>query len=125
MRDSLIQLLAAIGMGYPEIGADVLAEATSGSGLFPAISAGFWEQWLARIRQPEAASPLAELLVTRYDPLAMIRVASGEQLRIARKVAFDLAGSARSAPCTPCCSPIPPGSPRCARLSPTGASSRC
>jgi hypothetical protein len=36
--------------------------------------------------------PLAELLFTRYDPVAMIRVASGEQLRIARKVAFELAG---------------------------------
>jgi hypothetical protein len=92
VRDSLIQLLAAIGMGYEEVGADVLAEAFSGSGLGPAVSAWFWEQWLARMRQPEAASPLAELLLTRYDPLAMIRIASGEQLRTARKVAFDLAG---------------------------------
>jgi len=30
-------------------------------------------------------------LITKYDPLAMIRIGSGEQLRIARKVAFDLA----------------------------------
>ena len=92
VRDSVIQLLAATGMGYAEIGADALAEATGGSGLFPPISSAFWEQWLDRLRQPEAASPLAELLFTRYDPVAMIRIASGEQLRIARKVAFDLAG---------------------------------
>ncbi len=92
VRDSVIQLLAATGMGYAEIGADALAEAADGSGLFPPVSSCSWEQWLGRLRQPHAASPLAELLVTRYDPVAMIRVASGEQLRIARKVAFELAG---------------------------------
>jgi hypothetical protein len=92
VRDSLIQLLAATGMGYAEIGADALAEAVSGSGLLPPISPAFCEQWLGRLRRPEASSPLAELLFTRYDPVAMIRVASAEQLRTARKVAFDLAG---------------------------------
>lgn len=92
VRDSLVQLLAATGMGYAEVGADVLAEAISGSGMFPPVSAPACEQWLARLRQPEASSPLAELLVTRYDPVAMIRLASGEQLRIARKVALELAG---------------------------------
>jgi hypothetical protein len=92
VRDSMVQLLAATGMGHAEVGADVLAEAISGSGLFPPVSAAACEQWLARLRQPEASSPLAELLVTGYDPVAMIRVASGEQLRIARKVALELAG---------------------------------
>jgi len=47
VRASVIQLLAAIGMGYEEVGADVLAEAFSGSGLFPPVSSWFWEQWLA------------------------------------------------------------------------------
>lgn len=92
MRDSMVQLLAATGMGHTEVGAHALAEAISGSGLFPPVSARSCEQWLVRLRQPEASSPLAELLVTRYDPVAIIRVASGEQLHIARKVAFELAG---------------------------------
>ncbi len=92
VRDSMVQLLAATGMGHAEVGADVLAEAISGSGMFPPVSAPACEQWLARLRQPEASSPLAELLVTRYDPVAMIRLASGEQLRIARKVALEMAG---------------------------------
>jgi hypothetical protein len=92
VRDSVIQLLAATGMGYAEVGADAVAEAFSGTGLGPPVSSRFFERWLARLRQPEAASPLAELLITRYDPLAMIHKASGEQLRIAREAAFGLAG---------------------------------
>jgi hypothetical protein len=92
VRNSVIQLLAATGMGHGEIGADLLAEALADSGLFPPVSPEFCEEWLARLRQPPAAGPLAELLITKYDALAMIRIASGEQLRIARKVAFDLAG---------------------------------
>lgn len=92
VRDSMVQLLAATGMGHAEVGADVLAEAVSGSGMFPPVSAAACEQWLARLRLPAASSPLAELLVTRYDPVAMIRLASGEQLLIARKVALELAG---------------------------------
>jgi hypothetical protein len=43
VRDSMIQLLAATGMGYAEIGADVLAEAIRGCGLFPSVSSAFWE----------------------------------------------------------------------------------
>jgi hypothetical protein len=55
---SVIQLLAAIGMGYAEVGADVLAEAFSGSGLGPPVSSWFWEQWLARLRpRPPARWP--------------------------------------------------------------------
>jgi hypothetical protein len=92
VRDSMVQLLAATGMGHAEVGANLLAEAVSGSGLFPPVSAAACEQWLARLCQPEASSPLAELLVTRYDPVAMIRLASCEQLRTARKVALELAG---------------------------------
>jgi hypothetical protein len=74
---------------------------------------------------PAAASPLAELLITRYDPLAMIRIASGEQLRIARKVAFDLAGFGSFCALHAALLPDTPGSPGCGRLSPTGASTRC
>ena len=47
----------------------------------------------------------------------MIRVASGEQFGIARKVAFDLAGFG--------CCPTPRDSPRCGRPPLTGASTGC
>jgi hypothetical protein len=59
VRDSVIQLLAATGMGYVEIGADALAEATGGSGLFPpTLSAGSsgWAGYASR--RPPARWPI-------------------------------------------------------------------
>jgi hypothetical protein len=57
--------------------------------------------------------------------VAMIRVASGEQLRIARKVAFELAGFGSFCALHAALLPDTQGSPRCGRPPLTGSSTGC
>jgi hypothetical protein len=93
VRSGMIQLIAGTGMGYAEIGADALAEAFAETGLSPSISPESIQRWLARLEEPppDQVGYLAELLVTRYDPLKMLQLANVELLRQARITAYGLA----------------------------------
>jgi hypothetical protein len=89
-----IQLIAAAGMGYAEVGAEALSEAGADTGLAPSMSAAGWQWWLDRLEKPPPAGHagyLVELLVTQYDPLEMLRLADAELLLRARTVAYGLA----------------------------------
>jgi hypothetical protein len=76
-------------MGYTEIGVDAIAD----TGLIPNISPDGMQGWLASLGEPPPgpADDLAELLVTRYDPLKMLALANVELLQQARATAYGLA----------------------------------
>jgi hypothetical protein len=76
-------------MGYTEIGVDAIAD----TGLIPNISPDGMQGWLASLGEPPPgpAGDLAELLVTRYDPLKMLALANVELLQQARATAYGLA----------------------------------
>jgi hypothetical protein len=86
-RSGWIQLIAAMGMGYAEIGDDALAEALADTGLALQMPAPDG-RWLAHFREsPAGLQPLVE----RYDPLDMLSQADAEGLQRARTAALDLA----------------------------------
>ena len=92
-RSALVQLIAAVGLGFDEVPADLLAEAMADSGMYLTATADALEQTLARFRQPQPdVQPLADLLFLRYDPLAMVQRADAELLRRARDAAHGLSG---------------------------------
>jgi hypothetical protein len=76
-------------MGYTEIGVDAIAD----TGLIPNISPDGMQGWLTSLGEPPPgpAGDLAELLVTRYDPLKMLALANVELLQQARATAYGLA----------------------------------
>jgi hypothetical protein len=94
IRSAAIQLIAATGMGHAEVGADALAEAAADSGMAPASSPADWQQLLTRLDNPAsgAAGALADILITRYDPLQMLSLTNAELLQQARTTARGLAG---------------------------------
>jgi hypothetical protein len=92
-RGSVIQLIATIGLGFGEVGADALAEAVTAAGLFPGHAADDWEGTAGKFAQLEkTGSPLVDQLLTRYNPLDMVDIANAEMLLQARTVAHGLAG---------------------------------
>ena len=100
VRSGLIQLIAAVGMGYDEVPGDLLAEAIADTGLAPQMSAADGQRFVARMARlqelpPGPTTSLAELLFTRYDPLEMLSLANVELLQQARTAAWGLAAIGR------------------------------
>lgn len=88
-RAALIHLIAAVGMGLEEVGADAFSEAVAGIGLYPWLSTDGWERELADLERSGHTYKTAVPL-TSYDPLALAQRASAEQLRQARTVTNGL-----------------------------------
>jgi hypothetical protein len=96
VRAGMIQLIAAVGMGYDEVPGDLLAEAMADTGLAPQMSAADGRRFVARMARlqelpPGPTTSLAESLFTRYDPLEMLSLANAELLQQARTAAWGLA----------------------------------
>jgi hypothetical protein len=92
LRSAMIELVAAVGMGYEEDTVEFLAENAVESGMFPAASPAAWQQMITRLEDPPPEiAGLVEILITRYDPLQMLSRANAELLRQARTVVRDLA----------------------------------
>ena len=92
LRSAVIELIAAVGMGYEEDPAEFLAENAVESGMFPATSPAAWQQMITRLEDPPPEiAGLVEMLITRYDPLQMLSLANAELLRQARTAVRDLA----------------------------------
>jgi hypothetical protein len=93
VRSGMIQLIAAAGMGYGEVPADLFAEAIADVGLVSGMSDAAAQRVVARLVQLNElpASSLAELLITRYDPLEILSLANAELLQEARTAAWGMA----------------------------------
>ncbi|MEU0187069.1 hypothetical protein ABZ312_38845 [Streptomyces sp. NPDC006207] len=86
----LAHLIAVLGMGYREVGADALALAMASTGAFPQMSAETWAEVLTDLELTGALNdPLAE--AARTDPLATARNVTADDLRAARAVYYFLA----------------------------------
>jgi len=86
-RADVVHLVAAMGLGAEEVGADAIAA----SGLFPQLSAHGWRDVMI---EAHASGTYAEefAALTRFDPVKAVETASIERLRQAREVATGLAG---------------------------------
>jgi hypothetical protein len=95
VRSGTIQLIAAMGTGYREVPADLFAQSMADTGMVPAASDAVWQRVHARLAglNELPASRLAELLVTRYDPLELLSLANAELLQRARAAVYGLAGA--------------------------------
>ncbi|WP_432867360.1 hypothetical protein [Microbispora rosea] len=90
-RAAFTHLIAGLGMGLDEVGADVLAESLADVGLYPGLSVDTWRQAVQNI-ELSADRDKFDGVVMRYDPLGAVRSASIKQLRRARKVLYGLSG---------------------------------
>ncbi|MFB6850743.1 hypothetical protein ACFCXS_38730 [Streptomyces sp. NPDC056373] len=81
----MVHLVAAIGLGAQEVGADALAEAFAASGRF-GLAAEDWAQMLGAVERGESPPVDWGLLQQRADLLGPIQRASDEQLLRARTV---------------------------------------
>jgi hypothetical protein len=87
----LVHLVAAIGLGAEEVGAEAFADAITATGWFPQLSAQEWRDAMIEAFASGAyAKELAAL--ARFDPASAIETAGIERLRQAREVATGLAG---------------------------------
>ncbi|MDX2819238.1 hypothetical protein PV410_43125 [Streptomyces sp. PA03-5A] len=85
----LAHLIAVLGMGYREVGADALALAMASTGAYPQMSAEDWAQIITDLELTGALNdPLAEAAGT--DPLSTGRNATADELRAARAVYYLL-----------------------------------
>jgi hypothetical protein len=96
VRSAIIQLIAAVGTGYGEVTADLLAKAMADIGLVPQMSEADGQRVLARMAllnelPTGAVRSMAELLLARYDPLEMLSLANAELLQRARTATLSLA----------------------------------
>jgi hypothetical protein len=109
-------------MGYTEIGVDAIAD----TGLIPNISPDGMQGWLTSLGEPPPgpAGDLAELLVTRYDPLKMLALANVELYSRPAPRLTALPGSARYTSCMHYSCPTSLGSPRYERSSTHSARDR-
>jgi hypothetical protein len=92
VRSGMVQLIAAMGMGLGEVPADLLGEAMADIGLVPQT----WETDVQRVptrfeEPPAGLESLVERLITRYDPLDMLSLATAESLKQARTAVGTLA----------------------------------
>ena len=87
----LVHLVAAIGLGVEEVGAEAFADAITATGLFPQMSA---QEWRGAMIEAFASGAYPEELaaLARFDPASAIENAGIERLRQAREVAIGLAG---------------------------------
>jgi hypothetical protein len=92
VHSGMIQLFAAIGMGFGEVPADLLAKAMDDTGLVPQMSETDVQRVLTRFEEPPSTGPesLVERLITRYDPLDMLSLATADSLKQARTAAGGL-----------------------------------
>ncbi|MGX6738954.1 hypothetical protein [Streptomyces peucetius] len=81
----LVHLVAAIGLGAQEVGADALAEAFAAYGWF-GLTAEDWAQMLGAVERGESPPVDWGLLQQRADVLRPVQRASDEQLLRARTV---------------------------------------
>lgn len=90
-RADVVHLIAAMGLGVEEVGAEAFADAITATGLFPQLSA---EEWRDAMIEAYASGIYAEEFATlaRFDPVEALENADINQLRQAREVATGLAG---------------------------------
>lgn len=90
-RHDVVHLVAALGLGAEEVGAEAFADAIAATGMFPQMSAQEWRDvMIAAYACGDCAAELAALV--RFDPAAALENAGIERLRQAREVATGLAG---------------------------------
>jgi hypothetical protein len=87
----LVHLVAAIGMGVEEVGAEAFADAITATGLFPQLSA---QEWRDAMNEAFVSGTYAKefAALARFDPASAVENAGIERLREAREVAIGLAG---------------------------------
>ncbi len=90
-HNDVVHLIAALGFGAEEVGAEALADAIAASGMFPQMSAQEWRD--AMIAAYASGAYTAELAaLVRFDPAEALETVGIERLRQAREVAAGLAG---------------------------------
>jgi hypothetical protein len=90
-HDNVVHLVAALGLGAEEVGAEALADAIAATGMFPQMSAQQWrDAMIAAYASGAYAAEFAALV--RFDPAEALGNAGIERLRQAREVAAGLAG---------------------------------
>ena len=87
----LVHLVAAMGLGIEEVGADAFADAIAATGYFPQMSV---EEWRDALVKAFASGAYAEQFaaLARFDPASAVENTGIERLREARAVATGLAG---------------------------------
>jgi hypothetical protein len=90
-RTDLAHYIAALGLGFEEVGAEAFADAIAASGLFRQLSP---QQWRDAMIEADASGTYAEAFaaLTRFDRAKELENAGIERLRRAREVATGLAG---------------------------------
>jgi hypothetical protein len=90
-RTDLVHLIAALGLGVEEVGAEAFADAIAATGLFPQLSA---QEWRDAMIEAHASDAYAEefAALARFDPAKALENADIAQLRQAREVATGLGG---------------------------------
>jgi len=87
----VVHLIAALGQGAGEVGAEALADAIAATGMFPQMSAHEWrDAMIAAYASGAYAAEFAALV--RFDPAEALENAGIERLRQAREAAAGLAG---------------------------------
>lgn len=87
----LVHLVAAVGLGVEEVGAESFADAITAAGLFPQLSA---QEWRDAMIEAFASGAFARdfAALARFDPASAVESADIDRLRQARGVALGLAG---------------------------------
>jgi hypothetical protein len=119
----MVHLVAAIGLGAQEVGADALAEAFAAFDLF-GLTGEDWAQMLGAVERDEGPRVDWGLLQQRADVLGPLQQASDEELLRARRCCSGCGGSTGCTPCTLFSCRIRRRWPRCGRGSTSGACSR-
>jgi hypothetical protein len=90
-RADLVHLVAAMGLGAEEVGAEAFADAITASGLFPQLSAPEWRDVMT---EAYASGAYAEefAALTQFEPAEALENAGIARLRQAREVLMGLAG---------------------------------
>jgi hypothetical protein len=90
-RTDVVHLVAAMGLGAEEVGAEAFADAIAASGVFPQLSAQEWRDVM--IEAYASGTYAAEFAaLARFDPVKAVENAGVERLRQAREAATGLGG---------------------------------
>jgi hypothetical protein len=87
----LVHLVAAIGLGVEEVGAEAFADAIIATGSYPQMSA---QEWRDAVNDAFASGAYSESFaaLARFDPASAVENAGIQRLREAREVTIGLAG---------------------------------
>jgi hypothetical protein len=86
-----VHLIAALGLGAEEVGAEAFADAIAATGMFPLISAqDLRDTMIAAFASGAYVAEFAAL--ARFDPAEALENAGIERLRQAREIAIGLTG---------------------------------